>query len=115
MRAREVLHHARSPVVDLTGRTSLRQLAAILASSRVAFGPDSGALHLAAALGIRVVSLWGATSAMRSTPWGSERWAVQGRAACSPCFLAHCPIGRVCMRDVRVDQVTTCVAEAVAA
>jgi ADP-heptose:LPS heptosyltransferase len=110
-----VQSHAGSPLVDLTGRTSLRQLTGVLAGSRVAFGPDSGALHLAAALGIPAVSLWGATSAMRSTPWGAERWAVQGRAACSPCFLAQCPIGRVCMRDVEVDEVTACVAEAMAA
>jgi ADP-heptose:LPS heptosyltransferase len=113
--AREVLGHATAPLLDLTGRTSLRVLQAVLATSRVAFGPDSGALHLAAALGVPVVSLWGATSALRSTPWGNERWAVQGSAACSPCFLSRCPIGRVCMRGVEIERVAACVEEALAA
>src|SRR5207244_2466575 len=71
-------------VRDLVGRTTLRQLLAILARTRLAFGPDSGALHLAAALGTPAVSLWGATSALRSTPFGCERLTVVGRAPCAP-------------------------------
>jgi ADP-heptose:LPS heptosyltransferase len=90
----------RTPVRDLVGRTSLRELLAILARAAAVFGPDSGALHVAAALGVRVVSLWGATSAQRSTPWGQAGGVVEGRAACAPCFLASCPIGRVCMQSI---------------
>jgi lipopolysaccharide heptosyltransferase II len=85
---------------NLIGRTSLRELVAVLARARIVFGPDSGALHLAAALAVPVVSLWGATSAIRSTPWGQAWGVVVGRASCSPCFLRECPIGRVCMRAV---------------
>jgi len=66
---------------------------------------DSGALHLAAALGTPAVSLWGATSALRSTPLGCERLTVVGRAPCAPCFLRDCPIERVCMRDIATDAV----------
>jgi lipopolysaccharide heptosyltransferase II len=110
-----VVRAAASPVRDLTGRTSLPELAAVLARCRVAFGPDSGALHLAAALGRPVVSLWGATSALRSAPYGSERWVVEGRAACRPCFLTRCPIGRVCMREIGVDAVAAGAEEALAA
>lgn len=96
---------ARSPVRDLTGRTTLRELLAVLAQTRLAFGPDSGALHLAAALGVPVVSLWGATSALRSAPLGSEHLVVTGPAPCSPCFLTRCPIGRVCMQSIDVARV----------
>jgi lipopolysaccharide heptosyltransferase II len=110
-----VVAHARSPVRSLAGRTTLRELAAILARARLAFGPDSGALHLAAALGVPVVSLWGATSALRSTPFGSERWVVSGRAPCSPCFLTTCPIGRVCMRAIDAAAVAGVAAQALAA
>ena len=92
-------------VRDLTGRTSLRQLLAILGVTRMVFGPDSGALHLAAALGTPAVSLWGPTSAQRSTPFGSEGLAVTGAAPCAPCFLTRCPIGRVCMQDITVEAV----------
>jgi len=90
---------------DLTGRTSLRQLLAVLTRVRVVFGPDSGALHLAAALGKPVVSLWGATSAERSAPLGSEALAIRGAAPCAPCFLRACPIGRLCMREIPTDRV----------
>ncbi|HTD27100.1 MAG TPA: glycosyltransferase family 9 protein, partial [Candidatus Elarobacter sp.] len=92
-------------VRDLVGRTTLRQLLAILARARLAFGPDSGALHLAAALGTPAVSLWGATSPVRSTPFGCEHLTVVGRAPCAPCFLRDCPIGRVCMREIASDAV----------
>jgi heptosyltransferase-1 len=100
-----VARACRVPVRDLIGRTSLRQLVAVLARCGVAFGPDSGALHLAAAMGTPVVSLWGATSAQRSAPFGWERLTLEGRAPCAPCFLRDCPIGRVCMRAIDPDRV----------
>jgi len=90
---------------NLVGRTSLRELIAVVARARVVFGPDSGALHVAAAVGVPVVSLWGATSAQRSTPWGQERGVVLGHASCAPCFLRDCPIGRVCMRSIEAETV----------
>jgi lipopolysaccharide heptosyltransferase II len=104
-----------SPARNLVGRTTLRELLAVLAGVRLAFGPDSGALHLAAALGVPVVSLWGATSALRSAPFGSERRTVTGRTPCSPCFLTHCPIERVCMRTIEVAEVVGLAQEALAA
>ncbi len=113
--AEGVVAAAKSAVTNLAGQTSVRQLLAVLARVRLAFGPDSGALHLAAALGVRVVSLWGATSALRSAPFGSERWAITGTAPCSPCFLTGCPIGRVCMTTIEVDAVVASASEAAVA
>jgi heptosyltransferase-1 len=104
--AAEVVRQSDGGVRDLVGRTSLRQLLAILGHAQLAFGPDSGALHLAAAGGVPTVSLWGATSAARSAPWGSEHRAVTGTAPCAPCFLKTCPIGRVCMRAITPRDVT---------
>jgi ADP-heptose:LPS heptosyltransferase len=95
----------RTPVLDLTGATTLRELLAVLARVRLLVGPDSGALHLAAALGVPVVSLWGATSPTRSAPWGSAAWVVRGETPCAPCFLKHCPIERMCMRRLGAETV----------
>jgi ADP-heptose:LPS heptosyltransferase len=103
--ARAVAAAGPGPLRDLVGRTTLRQLLAVLARARLVVGPDSGALHLAAALGRPVVSLWGATSPARSTPFGSEALAVTGAAPCAPCFLAECPIGRACMGAIAVETV----------
>jgi ADP-heptose:LPS heptosyltransferase len=113
--AAAVVRTMRGSARDLVGRTTLRQLVAVLAEASVVFGPDSGALHLAAALGRPVVSLWGPTSAARSTPFGSESHALQGPAPCAPCFLTRCPIGRVCMHGIAADAVTAHALEALAA
>src|SRR5262249_32569975 len=102
-------------VRDLVGHTTLRQLLAILGRARLAFGPDSGALHLAAAVGTPVVSLWGATSPARSAPFACEALAISGSAACAPCFLTTCPIGRVCMRSISVETVVARAAGVLAA
>lgn len=112
--AREVVRATAGGVCDLTGRTTLRQLLAILTRARLAFGPDSGALHLAAALGTPTLSLWGATSPARSVPFGGEALALAGTAPCAPCFLKACPIGRVCMQTIDVEAVVERAARVVA-
>lgn len=113
--ARATLALVDGHVRNLVGGTTLRQVLAVLARARLAFGPDSGALHLAAALGTPALSLWGATSALRSTPFGCEALALSGEAACAPCFLTHCPIGRVCMQSIAADTVADRAAAVLAA
>jgi ADP-heptose:LPS heptosyltransferase len=103
---------ARAPLTNLAGRTTLRDVIGIFQRAQAAFGPDSGPMHIAAAVGTPVVSLWGATSAGRSAPWGSEDRVIIGPASCSPCYLTRCPIGRVCMRNIEVQLVVQRVSEA---
>jgi lipopolysaccharide heptosyltransferase II len=103
--AAAVARAAHTPVTNLAGRTSLRDLIGIFARARAAFGPDCGPMHIAAAVGTPVVSLWGATSAARSAPWGSADGVLSGTAPCSPCYLKRCPIGRVCMQSIGVETV----------
>ena len=103
--AQQVAATAGVPIANLTGRTSLRDLSGIFARSAAAWGPDSGPMHIAAASGARVVSLWGATSAKRSAPFGSADLILEGPAPCSPCYKTHCDIGRMCMQNIAVDAV----------
>jgi len=100
-----VAHAAQAPLTNLAGRTTLRDLIGIFQRARAAFGPDSGPMHIAAAVGAPVVSLWGATSAARSAPWGSETGVINGEAPCSPCYLKRCAIGRICMEHISVEAV----------
>jgi ADP-heptose:LPS heptosyltransferase len=86
--------------LNLAGRTSLRDLIGIFAECAAAFGPDSGPMHIAAAVGCPIVSLWGATAPERSAPWGFAEFALLGEIPCHPCYLRHCPIGRECMRRI---------------
>jgi ADP-heptose:LPS heptosyltransferase len=93
------------PTRTLAGRTTLRELVAVLSEAELAITPDSGAMHIAAAVGIPVVSLWGATSAARSAPYGSAGVTLTGAAACVPCYLTQCPIGRICMQTIGPEDV----------
>jgi lipopolysaccharide heptosyltransferase II len=92
-------------VFNLVGRTSLKEAVGIIAKAKIAVGPDTGLMHIAAAVGTPVVSLWGATSPLRTGPYGFEDLVIQGRAACSPCYRKHCPIGRICMRSIEVEEI----------
>jgi ADP-heptose:LPS heptosyltransferase len=103
--AAAILRACGVPVHDLSGRTSLRALAGVLGRAEIAVAPDSGPMHIAAAMGTPVVSLWGATSAARSAPWGSEDLVLEGSAPCMPCYRKTCPIGRECMRHITPDGV----------
>lgn len=87
-------------VVNLAGQTSLREAIGIIARAKVAVGPDTGLMHIAAALHVPVISLWGATDPARTGPYGFESLAIKGAAPCSPCYRKHCPIGRQCMRSI---------------
>jgi lipopolysaccharide heptosyltransferase II len=98
--------------LNLVGRLGLREAAAVLAEARAAFGPDSGPMHIASAVGTPVVSLWGATSPRRSAPFGYEDLAVVAGVACHPCYLRRCPIGRLCMQTLRPERVLRALSQA---
>lgn len=86
---------------DLTGRTTLRELAAVFQRVRLAIGSDSGPMHVAAAAGTRIVSLWGASSPLRSAPHGSDAHVLKTAIGCSPCYRTTCPgLGTLCMEAI---------------
>ena len=91
--------------LNLTGKTSLRDLVAIFPECEIAFGPDSGPMHIAAAVGCPIVSLWGATSPQRSAPWGFDDLAIVGEIPCHPCYLRRCPVQRECMHRIAPETV----------
>jgi lipopolysaccharide heptosyltransferase II len=99
--------------MNLAGRTSLRDLIGIFAECAAAFGPDSGPMHIAAAVGCPVVSLWGSTAPERSAPWGFADFALRGGIPCHPCYLRECPIGRECMRRISPAAVADAVRRAI--
>lgn len=102
------------PILNLAGRTGLRDLVAIFAECAAAFGPDSGPMHIAAAAGCPVVLLWGATAPERSAPWGFADLALSGAIPCHPCYLRDCPVGRECMRRIAPSEVAAAIRRALA-
>jgi len=89
--------------VNLSGRTSLRELCACLKLCRVLVTNDTGPMHAAAALGTSVVAIFGSTSPQLTGPAlpGDPRWrVVDSGAPCSPCFRRECPIDFRCMKGI---------------
>jgi lipopolysaccharide heptosyltransferase II len=103
--AREVEISCRQRIVNLVGRTSLREAIGIIGRANVAVGPDTGLMHIAAAVKTPVVSLWGATDPFRTGPHGGEDFVIRGKADCSPCYLKRCPIERVCMQSIEIEEI----------
>jgi heptosyltransferase-2 len=87
----------------LAGETSLRQLMALLAQCRLVVSNDSGPMHLAAALGLPLVAVFGSTNERATGPVSSRACVVKRPVSCSPCGLRECPIDLRCMRSVTVD------------
>lgn len=96
---------AAAALVDLIGRTDLAALAAVLSRAHAVVANDSGAMHLAGAVGAAVVAVFGPTNDRQTAPLGASATAPAPRLAihqvwCRPCMRRECPIGHMCMRGV---------------
>ena len=103
-----VAQRAGDRVLNLAGKTSLRQLMALLKLCRVLLTNDTGPMHVAAALGTPVVVPFGSTSPELTGPGlpGDPRHQLLKSAApCSPCFRRACPIDFRCMTGISVERV----------
>ena len=99
---------AQPRVIDLAGRTSLSALVGIAARCDVFVSNDSGAMHVAAALGRPVVAVFGPTDERVTRPLGSHD-VISERVFCRPCLLRECPIDHRCMKRITVDMVAAAV------
>ena len=103
---------------DLSGQTTLSDLAALIRRAEVCVTNDSGSMHLTVALGRPVVSVFGPTDPVWIGPYRRTRAVVQSGAACSPCYLPRlraCPNGHACMTEVSGAMVMERVEEVLAA
>lgn len=109
-----VIQNMRAPYIDLTGRTTLPELAYVLSTCDVFIGADSGVMHVAAASGVPVVAIFGPSNPQAWRPHTPEGRSVVVRSApeCSPCSYVGHELGerrgcaaRTCMHLVTVDQV----------
>ncbi len=92
----DVADAMQASAVQLAGKTSVGQLAALLGRARLVLGVDSGPLHMAAAQGTRSIHLYGPGDPARFGPWGSPARHVVLREElwCSPCgVFSACPRG----------------------
>jgi len=97
-----------STILNLAGKTSLRELMCLLKCCRVLLTNDTGPMHVAAALGVPVVAIFGSTSPELTGPVSSNEVPpsiLTANAPCSPCFLRECPIDFRCMNGISVERV----------
>jgi 3-deoxy-D-manno-octulosonic-acid transferase/heptosyltransferase-1 len=98
------------PSVDFSGRTTLKMLAALYQRSTLLVTTDTGPMHLAAAVGTKVVALFGPTAPWRTGPFGDGHQVIRTSPPCSPCFKRRCDEHRCrCMTDISVVQVADAV------
>ena len=100
-----ILQTAGHRVRSFAGETSLGQFIELAAACRLFFTNDSGAMHVAAALGVPTVAVFGATDDVATGPCGPVARVVREPVDCSPCLLRECPIDHRCMTRVSAERV----------
>lgn len=92
--------------VNLCGRTRLEDVVDLLALVPVAVTNDSGLMHVAAAVGVHVVALYGSTTPAYTPPLTKRATILYHALSCSPCFARECPLGHfLCLRGMEVEEV----------
>src|SRR5512132_1049641 len=103
--AGEIEAAMRTPPVNLAGRTTVRELMALLSLSSFLVTNDSGPMHIGAALGVPLVAIFGPTDWRRTSPWTSLAEVVRVEIDCSPCRRRTCDRGHECMLGVTPEMV----------
>ena len=86
--------------ISLVGKTPIADLPGFLSRCQLFVGNDSGAMHVAAAVGLPVVAIFGPTDPYGTAPITSRSTIVRQKPYCSPCFLRRCPIDHRCMTAI---------------
>jgi heptosyltransferase-1 len=105
-----IVERLEPPPLNLAGRTSLRQLAHLYTRCRLVVTTDTGPMHIAAAMGVPVVALFGPTAPRRTGPYGKGHAVIQKRLECCPCFRKKCS-HLTCMKRITVEEVFDAVKE----
>lgn len=92
-------------VINLTGRTTLPQLAALIRRAALLVTNDSGPMHLAAAVGTPVVAIFGPTDPRKTGPYGSGHTVLKKDFDCSACSRKRCVRGSACIESISVEEV----------
>ena len=103
--AEEIRAYLSSPSIYLAGKTSLAELMGVVGRLSVLISNDSGPMHVASALRVPTVAIFGPTDERETGPLGRDSRVVRQHVECSPCLLKECPIDHRCMDRVTVEDV----------
>jgi heptosyltransferase-2 len=93
---------AAGPIRSLVGRDHPDLLPALIGELDALVGADSGPAHVAAAVGVPAVTLFGPTDPRLTAPLGPGQQAIWRQPPCAPCFLRECPIDHRCLEAIEV-------------
>jgi heptosyltransferase-2 len=98
----------REAIVDLTGATTLQTLAGVMSLAAACVSNDSGAMHLAGAVGTPLAALFGPTREKETAPLtrhGGRSDVLINHVWCRPCMLRECPFDHQCMSGLKPERV----------
>ena len=99
-------HQNHPQVVQFTGQVTLMELAALLKKCRVFVTNDSGPMHIAVAMNIPLVSMFGASPVEGFWPYNDKSIVLKSPLPCHPCYKHSCDLGGLpCMYSITVDEV----------
>lgn len=100
----EICKDMPSRVINLAGKTSLRELMALTAACSVFLTNDSGPMHIASAFDVPLVALFGSTSDIKTGPFNGG-CVINKKVECAPCYKRVCPIDFRCMTSISSEEV----------
>lgn len=105
-RVEEIVNLMETKPVVAAGKTSLIELAALLARSDLVISNDSGPVHVAAAVGTPTITIFGPSDDVKYRPLGEKHKIVKTGIDCRPCGKHNCPLGHHrCMTEIRPDEI----------
>ena len=106
------MENYRSHLLIMSGKTDLRELASLISECDALITNDSGPMHMASALFVPVIAIFGSTSPKRTGPFGQIHKIISTDIPCSPCMKRVCPEEHLrCMTDITAQEVFTAVTE----
>ncbi len=116
MRVKKIQEKMLTTSVSIVGQTTILQLAALMKKCTLFLGNDNGPMHIAAAMGLPVVAIFGPTDPKVWGPWGKGHHAIFKNFDCRTCFFSGCNLGEgSCMGAVSVNEVMDAVADCLSA
>lgn len=100
-----VARNAHHRLIDIAGKTDLKEAIALISRCALFLSNDSGLMHVAGALGIPTVAIFGSTNPVTTSPLGEKSIVIHRDVPCSPCLKPVCPTDFRCMELIGADEV----------
>lgn len=101
---KEICHEMPARVINMAGKTNLRELMALIAGCSIFLTNDSGPMHIASAFDVPLLALFGSTSPVKTGPFNGGV-VLNKKVECSPCYKRVCPIDFRCMTKISAEEV----------